>query len=111
MKTLVPAGYMLAPSNSTYLTVALCSGVNMPPVTIQVPVTHETSGKDGSTTDIKDACPYSLLGHVGLPAVDPVLLAAAIAFVMALAFLPAGNNLPPLSPHLRPPLRGPPATA
>jgi hypothetical protein len=110
MKLLVPSGYMLAPS-SKYLTVLVCSGTNMDPVTIKVPMAPKAPGTGDHDKAAKDACAFSALGHASLAAVDSILLAAAILFVLALGFLPAPTVRRALPTHLRPPLRGPPLTA
>ena len=110
MKALVPAGYMLAPS-SKFLTVAVCSGTNMAPVSIEVPMAPKAPATGDSDMAGKGVCPFSTLGHAGLSATDPVLLAAAILFILALGFLPVPPGLRATPPYLRPPLRGPPLTA
>ncbi|HEX9703583.1 MAG TPA: DUF2946 family protein [Rhodospirillales bacterium] len=110
MKVLVPAGYMLSPS-SKYLTVLVCSGTNMDPVTINIPMAPKEPGTGGHDTAGKDVCSFSALAHAGLAAADPVLLAAAILFILALGFLPVPPGLRAVPTRLRPPLRGPPLTA
>jgi hypothetical protein len=59
----------------------------------------------------QQACPYAVLSLASLAGTDPILLAAALAFVLALAFAP--RPLPSFrrTPFLRPPLRAPPAPA
>jgi hypothetical protein len=110
MKVLVPAGYMLAPS-SKFLTVLVCSGTNMDPVTIKVPMAPTAPDTGESETADKTVCAFSGLGHAGLAATDPVLLAAAILFILALGLLPVRPVLRAIPAYLRPPLRGPPLTA
>ena len=110
MKVLVPAGYMLAPS-SKFLTVLVCSGTNMDPVTIKVPMAPTAPDTGDSDTAGKEVCSFSGLGLAGLAATDPVLLAAAILFILALGFLPVQPALQAITAYLRPPLRGPPLTA
>jgi hypothetical protein len=110
MKLLVPAGYMLAPS-SKFLTVLVCSGTNMDPVTIKVPMAPAVPGTGDSDTADKTVCAFSGLGLAGLAATDPDLLAAAILFILALGFLPVQPVLRAIPAYLRPPLRGPPLTA
>ena len=56
-------------------------------------------------------CPFAALAHgVAMP-VDPVLLAVALAFVMALGFVAIVRAAPRSVPFARPPLRGPPLAA
>lgn len=110
MKALMPAGYMVAPDGAKVLTITICADSQGGSYTKQIIVPH--SGKHAAPTEqAKDACPYSALSMATLGGADPVLLALALAFILALGFAAA----PPLrlgrTPRLRPPLRGPPATA
>lgn len=110
MKLLVPAGYMLAPS-SKFLTVLVCSGTNMDPVTIKVPMAPTAPDTGDSDKAGNDVCSFSGLGLASLAAADPVLLAAAILFILAMGILPVRPALQAIPAYLRPPLRGPPLTA
>lgn len=105
VKALVPAGYMIGQSAKTF-TVLVCADAtgSVHATKITVPQT----GKDG-TAKAHESCPFSVLGFAALGGVDVVLLAAAIAFILALGFAAA----PPLrlarARHVLPPGRGPPA--
>lgn len=107
MKAFVPVGFMVASSAQHVLTVEICDsqghtelrkitlpGKPMPPMK-----NHAKAAKD---------CPFTALSAHALSGADPVLLALALAFVLALGFLPA----PPLrllrARYQRPPLRAPP---
>ncbi|MFD2780429.1 hypothetical protein ACFS32_04010 [Novosphingobium pokkalii] len=76
--------------------------------------THTTAkivlpGKPDHGEHVKGECPFTALSSASLGAVDPVVLALALAFVMALALRAAPCPRLGQTAHLRPPLRGPPA--
>jgi hypothetical protein len=112
VKAAIPMGYMLGPSSKTF-TVTICADGSgeMQSRAITVPM------KPGSHDDSKDAarsgkaCSYSATSMAAIGGADAPLLAMALLFILALGFAPTPR--PPLqqSRHLRPPLRGPPATA
>jgi hypothetical protein len=111
MKALMPAGYMVG-AQGKVLTISICADAQGGGYSKQIVVPY--SGKHSEEPPhVKDgqACPFSALTMAALGGVDPVLLALALAFVLALGFATA----PPLrlvqAFHLRPPLRGPPANA
>lgn len=110
MKLIVPSGFMLN-TVGKQLTVTLCSGVSGQSTTITIPTAPDHQGHGDKQAAQKDACPYGALGHATLGGTDPVLLAEAIAFLIALGF--AAVALPALRrrTYLQPPLRGPPLTA
>jgi hypothetical protein len=68
--------------------------------------TGEPSGKQA-----KGECPFTALSMASLSGADTALLAAALAFILALGLAPVRRTLPRRIHYLRPPLRGPPATA
>ncbi|EQB07974.1 hypothetical protein L284_21880 [Novosphingobium lindaniclasticum LE124] len=108
LKIAVPSGYMIAQDSRT-ITVQIChdaSGAG-PDTQVSIPVKSakdETPGKPA-----KGECPYGALSMASLGGADPVLLALAIAFILALGFAPIRLALAARLSHLRPPLRGPPA--
>lgn len=111
IKALIPAGYMLGGElggGDHVLTVTICTDASGGTMTQQIAV--PTEGKGGHAK-AEGACAWGLLGHAALAGADAVLLAAALAFILALGF--AAIRAVPLarSRHLRPPLRGPPAFA
>jgi hypothetical protein len=106
VRALVPAGYMTSAS-ATGLTVELCSGVAGKTITIALPSTdHRDDGRGKSQAD--SPCASAGLGGGALAAVDPFLLAIAIAFILAAGLLPVALRLPRGTAQVRPPLRGPP---
>ena len=111
LKLLVPTGYMIG-SEHGRMTIELCSGVAPKPMAMDMPGMHGDTPDHGRSKDHGKAempCAFSGLSAASLAAVDPIQLAALIAFVMSVGL--AGLALPPPSrrAQLRPPLRGPPA--
>jgi hypothetical protein len=109
VKAFVPQGYMIMPGKT--LTVALCSGMGPAEMTITLPMDASKGDQHPERKAQDQVCSFSVLGHAAAPAIDAVLLLAAIAFVLALGFAP---RLPPRlrrRAFLQPPLRGPPTLA
>jgi hypothetical protein len=111
LKLLVPTGYMID-SDHGRLSVTICSGVEPRTMTIDMSGTHGDMPTDGESKDhgkTEMPCAFSGLSAAALGAIDPIQLAALIAFVMTIGIV--GFALPPPSKptYLRPPLRGPPA--
>jgi len=105
LKLVVPTGMMLD-SGPHQVTVRICSE-QMGLASIALP----TSGKAHHQGDGKadSMCPYSVLGHATLGGADPVLLALAIAFILALGFLAVAPVRRARFAHVLPPACGPPA--
>ncbi|QYE33829.1 hypothetical protein KZX46_13425 [Polymorphobacter sp. PAMC 29334] len=110
-KLLVPSGYMIA-SDQGRITITICSGVASQTMTMDMPVMHANVPGHGKPDHGKAEmpCAFSGLSAHALGAVDPILIVALIAFIMAIGLAP--TLLPALSNHtyLRPPPTGPPAT-
>lgn len=109
VKAVVPAGYMLA-SGERFLTVTICADASGTPKQMQIAIPDKRDGggdhaEDGAKSQ---PCAFSGLGHAALGGADPLLLAAALAFILLVGLAP----LPALpvrdAPFLRPQLRGPP---
>ncbi len=109
MKVLVPAGFMPTVDHGQ-IVISICSGTG--PMTMVMAMPGMEHGKPGENQHSKSEqpCAFSGLSAPSLAAADPVLLAIAILFVMALALRPMVPSVVRQRPHLRPPLRGPPAT-
>lgn len=111
VKALVPAGFMLGASGDRFLTVTICSDATGVPKQMQIAIPD----KDGAGADHAKAadkgqpCAFSGLGHAMLGGADPVLLAAAIAFVLLVWLAPLPHLPARETPFLRPHLRGPPS--
>lgn len=113
IKAVVPTGFMLSADGDRFLTVTICSDAGGSPKQMQIAIPgKKDAGGDHSDAAAKAThCAFSGLGHSALGGADPVLLAAALAFILLIG----------LAPHtafhvrdvfsLRPPLRGPPLTA
>lgn len=112
IKALVPAGYMLH-QRGTVITVEICADASGATLKQQIVIPPADSGGGASETPAKAfaTCPYAALSFAALAAADAVLLAAALAFILALGFLPTSLPAPRRIAFLRPPLRGPPAFA
>lgn len=111
LKLLVPTGYMINSDHGRF-TITICSGTVPRTMTMAMPGMHGEMPDHGQSTDHSKAeapCAFAGLSAPALAAVDPIQLAALIAFLMSLGL--AGLALPPPSrrTYLRPPLRGPPA--
>ena len=110
LKLLVPTGYMIG-SEHGRMTIEVCSGVAPQPMVMEMPAMHGDMSGHGKSKDHGKAempCAFSGLSAAVLGAIDPIQLAALIAFVMSVGL--AGLALLPTSreAYLRPPLRGPP---
>lgn len=114
VKALVPAGYMIGPMNglaAKTFTILICADATGGDHSTKITVPQ--SGKDGTgkdgTAKAHESCAFSVLGFAALGGADVALLAAAIAFILALGFA----AVPPLrlarAAHVLPPGRGPPA--
>ncbi len=112
LRMLVPAGYMIAATPGGWA-VTLCSGM--------APAGHAMAAMPGMAAHhagerppehdrAEMPCAFAGLAAPALAGgADPVLMLAAIAFVMAIARAIARRRPIPPAPFLRPPLRGPPA--
>lgn len=111
LKLLVPTGYMIG-SDHGHIAITICSGVAPATMAMDMPGMHgDMAGHDKSKDHGKAEmpCAFSALSAAMTAAIDPIQLAALIAFVMAIGL--AGVLLPaPYGPtYLRPPSRAPPA--
>lgn len=108
VKALVPAGYMLADTGGKTLTMAICDGNGPATMTIDIPMDPDHA-KPGSSGKQDGGCAYAGLGHAMLGGADPVLLLAAIAFLLALGFAPAATPALRRRAFALPPAQGPPS--
>lgn len=109
LRVLVPGGYMPAVDHGV-IVVKICTGSPDGPRSMlwAVPgLEHEQQPGDVA----QGKCAYADLAQAMTGGTDPILLAAALAFVLALALVVAAAVPPRLVDRLRPPLRGPPLTA
>jgi len=112
VKAVMPTGYMLSASGERFLTVTICADASDTPRQMQIALPDKLDSGDEHSQAAGKAtqCAFSSLGHSALGGVDPILLAAALAFILLIGFAPL--HTPPARgiAFLRPPLRGPPAT-
>lgn len=111
LKVLVPTGYMID-SNHGHITITICSGVEPRTMTMEMPGMHGDMPDHGKSKEHGKAempCAFSGLSAAALGAIDPIQLAALIAFVMAIGIIGFARPAPSTPTYLRPPLRGPPA--
>ena len=123
LKLIVPTGYMIDASRGQFAIIA-CPGTVSAPVANDMSGMHaampvhgmaadhkETSdnGSPGGHAKVELPCAFAGLSAAALGAVDPVLLAAFIAFLLLLGYQPRSFPPPVRRTFLRPPLRGPPA--
>ena len=106
LRALVPAGYMPGRSASSSFTVLVCADATGSATPITVKVAREGAPADAKATE---SCAFAGLGMAALSAADPVLLAVALAFIIALGF--GAVAIPALrrAPRILPPPCGPPA--
>lgn len=111
MKIIVPGGFMPVIAGSQ-LMVSICSGTGPVQVEMAVPRTAKSDAADpGHHGKVDQPCAYAGLISSSLAAVDALVLAAAILFILALAIHQIVLPAPAARHYSRPPLRGPPATA
>lgn len=105
MNVVVPGGFMPVMQTGKLL-VMVCTGMGQQQVEIDVP--GAPAKEDGANRNAAQPCAFAGLGQPMLPGADPVQLAAALAFILALGFVAVVVPAIVRAPHLRPPLRGPP---
>ena len=107
MKAFVPAGYMVGSTAAKTLSVMVCDGQGNDTVK-QIAVGGRSDGGANDHSKAAKECPFTALSMHSLSGTDPVLLVLALAFILALGFVP----VPPIRierrAFLTPPLRGPP---
>ena len=112
IKALIPAGFMLAPSGDTMLTVTICSDGSDGFAQKQLVIPGKEQGGGHSDSAKKgEHCAFSGLSKVAVGGADAFLLALAFAFILILGLAPAQRLPFRQIAYLRPPLRGPPAAA
>lgn len=107
MKVLVPGGFMPAYEHGR-IVISICSGSAPMSMVMVIPdVDHGKPGHDESQKP-EHPCAFAGLTAHSLAAADPVLLALALVFAIALALRPMAPPVARQRPYLRPPLRAPP---
>ncbi|NJR78589.1 hypothetical protein [Sphingomonas corticis] len=117
LKLLIPAGFMIDSTNGR-LSVIVCLGAAPRPVAMAMPGRHgdrshhaapSGHGQPSDHGKPELPCAFAGLSAATTGPVDPIQLAALIAFVLALGLAAATLPAPAPFARLRPPLRGPPA--
>jgi hypothetical protein len=110
-KALVPSGYMLAAGGDRFLTVTICADASggVKQMKIALADKGHAGGEHDEATVVDQPCTFAGHAHGMLGGADPVLLAAALVFILLIGRAPFPvlplRNLP----FLRPQLRGPPS--
>ncbi|MEG8047647.1 hypothetical protein QP175_16600 [Sphingomonas aerolata] len=110
LKLLVPTGYMIDSDHGRFA-ITICSGVAPATTTMDMPGMHDDMPDHGKSKDHGKAempCAFSGLSAAVLSPIDPIQLAALIAFVLAVGLTASVLPAPSQPAFLRPPLRGPP---
>ena len=106
MKIAIPSGFMLGSENGS-ITVEICSGYGPMKMTMVMPgVEHRQDKPDHQGKEMP--CAFSGLVAPAMTAVDPILLAISIAFILAIGTAFEVSPVTRVPAFLRPPLRGPP---
>ncbi len=108
VKALVPAGYMID-GDARGVTVRICADAAASVHAVVIP--GKQRGDADQPGHDQQACPFAALGHAALGGADPLLLAAALVFILLIGLVPVPAAAPRASARLRPPLRAPPAFA
>lgn len=111
LKLLVPTGYMID-SRQGRITITICSGTGPATMAMEMPGMDHSMPDHGKKEHGKAEmpCAFSGLSAAMTGAIDPIQLAALIAFVMAVGLVAVISPAPSQPAYLRPPLRGPPIT-
>lgn len=111
VKALLPAGFVVSATDERFLTVTICADASSAPKQMQIAIhgNDDIGGDQSKAADKDQPCAFSGLGHAALDGVDPVLLVAAIAFILLAGFAPLRPPALRDVAFLRPPLRGPPS--
>lgn len=110
LRLLVPSGYMIGTEHG-HVAITICLGIADQPMPMAMPgmagEMPDHGKKDNGKAEMP--CPFASLTAPALGGADPVLLAALVAFIVALGILPLLSPTPTRRSYVRPPLRGPPA--
>lgn len=115
VKAIVPAGYMVG-AEAKVLTIRICDDTQLSAAAhnalntraVVIPMKGEPAGKHSKADGM---CSYGALSFAVLAGADPIQLALALLFILAIGFAALAPPAPRSTAHLRPPLRGPPALA
>ncbi|QKS01890.1 hypothetical protein F9288_01725 [Sphingomonas sp. CL5.1] len=108
VRVLVPAGFMPTLDGGR-IVIGICNGYGPATMAIAIPGLEHHDGEDGDRAH--SPCAFADLALPMIGGADPVQLAGALLFILALALLLAEALPPRAAARLRPPLRGPPLVA
>ncbi|RDE07548.1 hypothetical protein DVW87_06940 [Sphingomonas aracearum] len=109
MKVVVPSGYMVGAAGGAF-SIELCPGYEPQKPMAMPGGEHHPDTPDHGKAEMP--CAFAGLTAPSLAGADPLLLAAAIVFIVRTVFRTASDREPGRRRlHLRPPLRGPPRIA
>lgn len=110
VKAAIPVGYMVSASSHRIVTVSICADATggLPQMQMVIPGKDQDGSRSGNAK-MDGQCAFSSLAHAAIGGADSLLLELAIAFVLALGFLPSAPLRLAQFAYIRPPLRGPPA--
>ena len=110
MKALLPAGYMVGQAQGQKaLTILVCADASGDHLSRQVSL--PASGKKDGNPPSHDACPFAGHAFAALGGADPIQIALAMLFVLALGFAPVPLPRLARARHVLPSPCGPPAIA
>lgn len=104
LKLVVPAGFITVPGAGQMM-VLVCTEFGPQRVAIDVP---GAPGKPGDKAKADQPCAFAGLSQAMMAGADPMQLAAALAFVLAIGLTAIAVPAVPPVRHAWPPLRGPP---
>jgi hypothetical protein len=116
LKLVIPTGYMVA-SIDGYPAITLCPASGPAPAAATGmhggghAMHHRSQDRPEPHAPAEMPCAFAALSAAVLDTIDPVQLALLIAFVLMTGTAAVAWPAAPRRLHLRPPLRGPPATA
>ncbi|WP_298891248.1 hypothetical protein [uncultured Sphingomonas sp.] len=108
VRVLVPAGYMPTLDNGR-IVIGICNGYG--PMTMAIAVSGLDHHGDADGHQAQSPCAFADLALPLIGGADPIQLAEALLFILAVALLLAEALPPRAAARLRPPLRGPPLVA
>jgi hypothetical protein len=112
VRAATPPGYMVSADAASVLTVSVCSDASGGHKVVQVVIPAKPGERGHGQQSAKDGpCAFAATAKSTLGGIDPILLALAFAFILVLGLAPVRAPVMRRAPHVRPPLRGPPARA
>ncbi len=106
VRILVPAG-MMPGSGDRVLAVQICADASGLPKSQVLVIPGQLAPHEDNSA--KGTCAFAGLAAPALAGADPVLLAMALAFILAIGLALAAPALPARFARFQPPTRGPPA--